>query len=85
MENSLFFGQWGKAKECTDYLESTCFHLSFPKGLKHAPDHVMTPNLSSNKKLRGVEHAHFEKKAEKSNPSTFCARPTQAVVKRGLV
>jgi hypothetical protein len=44
----------------------------------------MTPTLSSNKKLWGIEHAHFEKKGEKSNPSTFWARPTQAVMKKGL-
>jgi hypothetical protein len=58
-------GQQGKAKECTDCLESTYFHLSFPEGLKHAPDYVTMPIFSANKKLRGFEHAHFENEAKR--------------------
>jgi hypothetical protein len=65
MENSLFFfGQRGKAKECTDCLESTYFHLSFPKGVEHAPGHVITPTFCANKMLRGFEHAHLSKEAK---------------------
>jgi hypothetical protein len=44
----------------------------------------MTPTLSSNQKMQGIEHEHFEKKGKKSNPRTFWARPAQAVMKRGL-
>jgi phosphoglycerol transferase MdoB-like AlkP superfamily enzyme len=79
-----FLGGMRKQKNVLTVHESTYSYLSFPKGLEHAPDHVMTPTLLSNKKLRGIEHAHFEKKGQKSNPSTFWARPTRAVMKRGL-
>jgi hypothetical protein len=52
------------------------FSLNFPKGVEHAPDHVITPIFSSNKKLQGFEHAHLKLRSEKADLSTFWARPT---------
>jgi phosphoglycerol transferase MdoB-like AlkP superfamily enzyme len=56
-----FLSSGEKQKNVLTAYESTHFHLSFPKGSKHAPAHVMMPTLSSNKKLQGIEHVHFEK------------------------
>jgi hypothetical protein len=50
------------------------FSRAFQVGKIHANSHVVTPTLLSNKKLLGIEHAHFEKKGEKSNLNTFWDR-----------
>jgi hypothetical protein len=84
-EKAFSFGKQGKVKKNVLTAKNPpVFYLNFLKGVEHASDHVTTPFLSANKKLRGFEHAHLKNRIEKANLSTFWARPTWDMVRRGL-